>query len=176
MTRAFFIALCCAIAASPATAAQIPDLSLTPQETYRQVDKKPSDAPLGDQPPPSQTNPEPFSNAGENSPAPFMHVYCDPKNMPPGVGENGLSGCLNKMHQEACRRFAKLPNDAKTVVDQAVACGNSFSPAPGAECASIDARRMDVSAKYKTDPDTVEAIATVPKMVNEPMGNCQVVQ
>lgn len=172
----------CLIAQS-AQAERIRDMSLTPEETMREPDiVNPQSTQQYLQPQYGTAAPSNvrYNDGGVPQRTFFMDEYCNPS-IKPIIQSNALRGiveCMDSVKQRACDSFAKLPDEAKTLVDNTVRC--VYEAAESGTGASYDVQCRQPLAeqhwllkKYWSDNATAYTILFLPDMLVDSASFCR---
>lgn len=185
MKHYYVIFLAACLAAYPAQAARIRDMSLSPEESMRQPDITHSRPHSWEANTDMQTNQAvpgtlPPGAGGQAQAGRFMDGYCDP-NFKPLAGSargNAMQSCMNAARQEACQTFYHLPADAQAAIDDSVSCVNAASeageenPSPSGACQDSERRRLTLAKKYWDNQAVAHALVALPEMVTNPLSGC----
>ena len=114
-----------------------------------------------------------------NDPKSFMANYCD-DNFRPLVANNptlsAMQSCIADKKQDLCTRFAKLPADARQLLDRHIACTYSVSEITDAskapDCDADSSERLRLTKIYWKDPETVRALIFLPDDIIEAETSC----
>jgi hypothetical protein len=151
---------------------RIPDLSMSPQETFDDFKNAPvqnnnnnnggwntNNSDFGNSfgngaPPGNVSNTYPTVPSGS-----YMEGYCDP-NFRPVVNND----CMYSQRGNICAEFQHLPPDAKAALDTVIACMENNGPGAMQDpaCASADAQRMQLVKKYWNNQNTSHALMFLP--------------
>jgi hypothetical protein len=166
---------------------RIPDLSLSPEESFRQPDISHSQSDGFGTP----TNPQDFGhdnadytpgayNTGGASS--FMAGYCDPNFKPIIANAPGLSAlqsCLETQKRQSCDEFQHLPADAQAALDSVIDCMQSDSDTADGQraaddpgCLSGDTQRLRLLKKYWHNEAITHALVFMPDDIVAASGKC----
>lgn len=181
------------IVASTAYAERIRDLSLSPEESMRvQSAEQPTryfEQQSDDIYTPGSTRGAQSNSSGvamqpPTSGAPrsgyFMDLYCEewPEPLVHNHRLSGLANCIKEVRQQACKRFAALPEETKYYADNSVKCAYDATQAEidvavELTCRDAMAQQIRLIKKYWSKPDITYSMLFLPDMVTRGDSFCQ---
>lgn len=181
MKVVFAIIITCLISGQ-AEAARMKDMSLSPEESFKQPNIITQVPGLGGAQTPASDPampPEQGNGALTNTPsARFMDGYCDPNFRPAVQVNNPLQNCLQQTRLQACDMFRRLPQEAQNAVDQTVTCANTAYEEETirlpSTCKENDRSRLQLIKKYWQEKDTAYALVFLPGMVTDTGSLCTI--
>lgn len=165
---------------SPAFAAQMRDMSLSPAESMRQPDIDHSNGSVsgnyqkflgntGGTDPVQQRIQDQTGGIGASNR--FMDTYCNPNFRPLAMQNNGsMQNCLTTQRQDVCQQFQHLPADAQQTLDQTINCYNADDR--GTDCSSFDSRRLQLIKRYWNDQNTARSLVFLPDDIINGSNKC----
>jgi len=170
--KLYAIAVLCVFLASEAHAARIKDMSMPVGESLAQPDIDHGN-PFGGNAPGTFM---PYSNGDKAPQIPqdnsttsnrFMDNYCNPNKTSiiansPRMHE--IQSCIDSGKQKTCAEYARLPADAKIVLEAQVICAveaaerTGEDDTPKKDCKRYDSERIDLLKKYEQDAQTTATL------------------